>query len=126
MGLFDFLRKRSSPTKPIDDFEVDAVGKAMQKGAVKFTTQGLDKTTVAGKYLVDGIVAGVVSKVTKPDGKVYEIWQGRSREAAMAFLRRIPKSEIPNLYYVIVENPEGAVGKDLNGIFDEDSGADLE
>ena len=30
------------------------------------------------------------------------------------------------LYYVIVENPEGAVGKDLNGIFDEASGADLE
>ena len=57
--------------------------------------------------------------MTGIDNFTYEIYGADSKEAAMRFLERIPTSEIPGQYYVIVETPRGTFGKDIDGIYEE-------
>lgn len=83
------------------------------------------KASVAGDYLVSGIRSDHFAKKRMDDGKVYEVWMGESRSAALTFLRGIPCEKIPGLYYIIVETPDGNFGKDINGMFDEDTGEDI-
>jgi hypothetical protein len=50
----------------------------------------------------------------------YEMYQADSKDAAIRFLRRISTSEIPDQYYVVVETPNCILGKDVDGIYEED------
>lgn len=50
----------------------------------------------------------------------YEIYHADSKHAATCFLQRIPISEIPKQHYVVVETSEGNLGKDIDGIYEED------
>jgi len=67
------------------------------------------------------LITGVKLKGQKRnfDGSTYEVYGCRSRNTALDFLRRIPGGAIPPLYYIIVETPYGNVGKDMDGMFDE-------
>jgi len=68
-------------------------------------------------YKIPGI--NPVSWEEKYDGRRYEVYRGSTRAIALEFLKSIPTTEIPQLFYIIVETPQGNVGKDLKGIFDE-------
>jgi HEAT repeat protein len=52
--------------------------------------------------------------------RVYRVHQGPSRDAALSFLADHPVMRMHE--YVIVETPEGNYGRDISGIFDEESG----
>ncbi len=73
---------------------------------------------------IDYRIAGirVVGLDEKDNGNVYEVYTSHSRATALEYLRAIPLSEFPPLYYVIVETPEGNLGKDLKGMFEESTG----
>ncbi|MFJ8827801.1 hypothetical protein ACIREE_39475 [Streptomyces sp. NPDC102467] len=55
---------------------------------------------------------------------IYHIYRGPDREQALAFLRSTPVAE--PLIYLVVETPQGNVGRDLVCLFDERSGAVIE
>jgi len=74
-------------------------------------------------YVIEGIRCANLDR--KYDGKVYEVYHCQSRSKALEFLRSIPSSQIPPLYYIIVETPQGNLGKDLQVIFDEASGQEI-
>ena len=62
--------------------------------------------------------------VETSDPNRYEIYAARTRSDAIVFLREVEiKTE---RRYVIVETPQGNIGKDLIAIFDEQSGEILE
>lgn len=69
------------------------------------------------KYKIAGITP--VSWEEMMDGRRYEVYRCNTRAVALKFLQSIPTTEIPRLFYIIVETPQGNVGKDLQGIFDE-------
>jgi hypothetical protein len=77
-----------------------------------------------GIYKIPGVAE--TSMEIQPDGKKYEVYTAKSKSLALEFLRGLPTDEIPSLYYVIVETPEGNVGKDLNGMFDEATGKNIQ
>lgn len=58
------------------------------------------------------------------DGNTYEVYTGPSRNRALEFLRGTEVRE--ERKYVIVETPEGSLGKDLIMIFDEVSSQRIE
>lgn len=68
-------------------------------------------------YKIPGV--NPISWEEKTDGRRYEVYRSDTRAKALEFLANIPTAEIPQLFYVIVETPQGNVGKDLQGIFDE-------
>ena len=76
------------------------------------------------KYKIAGITP--VSWEEKYDGRRYEVYRGGTRSVALEFLKSIPTSEIPRLFYIIVETPQGNIGKDLTNIFDEATGSIIE
>ncbi len=82
------------------------------------------KDLKAHAYLINGVDLKGVKRTVR--GCTYEVYGSRSRGTALDFLRRIPSNAIPPLYYVIVETPSGSVGKDANGLFDEDTGSPLD
>lgn len=47
----------------------------------------------------------------------YMNYKAKSEEAALAFLNS--KSVTQNLYYIVVDTPQGAYGKDINGVYKE-------
>jgi hypothetical protein len=49
---------------------------------------------------------------------IYYIYNGPSKDAAIAFLKTIQPPTSHNVYY-IVETPEGNLGKDIDGIYEE-------
>lgn len=57
-------------------------------------------------------------------GGAYHIHRGPNRAEALAFLRQKPVTE--PLVYVVVETPEGNVGRDFIYIFDEPAGTTIE
>lgn len=69
------------------------------------------------KYKIPGV--NPISWEEKTDGRRYEVYRSNTRAKALEFLTNIPTTEIPQLFYIIVETPQGNVGKDLQGIFDE-------
>jgi len=69
------------------------------------------------KYKIAGITP--VSWEEMTDGRTYEVYRSNTRVKALEFLNSIPTAEIPRLFYIIVETPEGNMGKDMQGIFDE-------
>jgi len=71
-------------------------------------------------YRIEGVYAAGIDR--KDTGYVYEVYKCQSYSTALQFLRSIPFSEIPSLYYIIVETPSGNIGKDVEVIFDEASG----
>lgn len=105
MGLFNLFRTGSKRKKPQFVTAEDAP-QVLAKAGFKCYA-----------YIIDGVsVAGIDKKV---NGNVYEVYKSRSRANAMKFLGAIPTSVIPPLHYIIVETPEGNVGKDVRGTFDE-------
>lgn len=62
----------------------------------------------------------------KTNNNIYEVYFAPDKQTALAFLRTIPRNQIPGLYYVIVETPQGNFGKDMDGIFDEQTGQSLD
>lgn len=52
----------------------------------------------------------------------YEIWEAPTKEKGLIFLRSIASFKIPVHYYVIASTPDGSLGKDCNGMFDETTG----
>jgi len=76
------------------------------------------------KYKIAGITP--VSWEEMHDGRRYEVYHGGTRSIALEFLRSIPTSEIPRLFYIIVETLQGNIGKDLKNIFDEVTGNSIE
>jgi hypothetical protein len=54
----------------------------------------------------------------------YDVYEARNRKSALEALRLVEVKE--PLSYVIVETPEGNLGRDLVSIFDEASGATVE
>ena len=75
------------------------------------------------QYKIAGVRASHLQEQT--DGKIYEVYQAESRATALRFLSHIPASEIPPLFYVIAKTPQGNVGRDVNGLFDETTGEDI-
>ncbi len=69
------------------------------------------------KYKIEGITP--VSWEEMTDGRMYEVYRSNTRVKALEFLNSIPTAEIPRLFYIIVETPQGNMGKDMKGIFDE-------
>ena len=69
------------------------------------------------KYKIEGIIP--VSWEEMTDGRMYEVYRSDTRIKALKFLKSIPTEEIPRLFYIIVETPQGNMGKDMQGIFDE-------
>ena len=60
----------------------------------------------------------------KVSGKEYWIFSSDSRETAMAFLRQVT---VPRrLLYVIVETPDGNVGRDCEMLFNESDGSRID
>lgn len=68
-------------------------------------------------YLSAGVEVAGIDK--KDNGWVYEVYTGQSRNSAIAFLQGIPNGCIPEGHYVIVETPQGNLGRDVLGMFDE-------
>jgi hypothetical protein len=62
----------------------------------------------------------------KDNGRMYEVYRADCLATAMRFLRSLPREDIPPRYYVIVETPEGNVGRDLEVIFNEATGDTIE
>lgn len=48
---------------------------------------------------------------------VYEVYTGPDKPSAIAFLK--DKAVTKNLYYVVVDTPEGSFGRDINGLYQE-------
>jgi len=57
-------------------------------------------------------------------GNRYEVYQARNRADALAFLREQVVRE--ERRYIVVETPEGSIGKDLIMIFDEATNTKIE
>jgi len=68
----------------------------------------------------DVLMDRIESSHKGPHQFLYEIYSAESKEAATRFLRRIPTSEIPRQYYVVVETPGGNLGKDTDGIYEDE------
>ena len=75
------------------------------------------------QYKIAGVRASHLQE--QADGKIYEVYRAESRATALRFLSRIPASEIPPLFYVIAKTPQGNVGRDAGGLFDETTGEDI-
>jgi hypothetical protein len=105
MGLFDWFRggKKVSKAQVVSEKDAPVV---LAKAGFKCYA-----------YIIDGVCVAGIDK--KPNGNVYEVYKSGCRATAMKFLSAIPTSAIPPLHYVIVETPEGNVGKDVRGTFDE-------
>lgn len=73
------------------------------------------KQYVQGDVLLDR----VEQRHQGPHDFTYEMYSADSKAAAMRFLERIPTSQIPRQYYVVVETPEGNFGKDVDGVYEE-------
>ena len=69
------------------------------------------------KYKIEGITP--ISWEEMTDGRRYEVYRSNTRAKALEFLTNIPTNEIPPIFYIIVETPQGNVGKDTKGVFDE-------
>jgi hypothetical protein len=52
------------------------------------------------------------------DGRRYEVYRSYTKAMALEFLNNISTTEIPKLSHIIVETPQGNIGKDTEGIFD--------
>ena len=123
MGIFDFLKrpmKQSALTSVSGEYQTRTASRR-QAGVVATNEQARESAREFGflfvDYVIDGIRLAGIDR--KQNGYVYEVYNADSRAQAVQFLRRIPIHEIPYLHYVIVETPEGNVGRDLNGMFDE-------
>jgi len=68
-------------------------------------------------YKIPGV--NPISWEEKTDGRRYEVYRSNTKLKALEFLNSIPTAEIPQLFYIIVETPQGNIGKDTQGIFDE-------
>ncbi|MCH7990583.1 MAG: hypothetical protein IID46_15690 [Planctomycetes bacterium] len=68
-------------------------------------------------HIIAGVEVAGIDK--KNNGQVYEVYKSQTRATAVSFLNAIPKSCISEGHYVIVETPQGNVGKDIMGVFDE-------
>ena len=75
-----------------------------------------------GNHITGGIQA--VSVDDNANG-TYEVYRCSSRATALQFLRSIPQKNIPHEYYVVVQTPDGNLGKDLKGIYDESTGVQI-
>jgi hypothetical protein len=142
MGIFGWLKRsknksqqtsgasleRQEPnrTPPIDRVSFGYKPQTASKEDMKIFVSEEDAKTYLRKtckfidYMIEGIRVVGVDK--KDRGCIYEVYNCNSRTTALQFLSAIPQSEIPPLYYVIVETPFGNLGKDLNGMFDESTG----
>lgn len=69
------------------------------------------------KNMTVGIVP--VSWKEMDDGKRYEVYRSNTKAIALEFLNSISTTEIPKLFHIIVETPQGNVGKNTEGVFDE-------
>ncbi len=117
----DFIsRAEAHRDSPCDQYHPLKVGEHVRLYA---SQADMGKDLKAYPYLIGGVnVKGVKRNI---DGCTYEVYGCRSRDTALDFLRCIPGSAIPPLHYVIVETPCGNVGKDINCLFDEDTGNPL-
>lgn len=105
MGVFDWFGRGQKTKKPQVVSAKDAP-EVLAKAGFKCYA-----------YIIEGVsVAGIDKKL---NGNVYEVYKSDRRATAMSFLNAIPTSALPPLHYVIVETPEGNVGKDVKGTFDE-------
>lgn len=77
-------------------------------------------------YKIPGIRPAPKHLEAKPSGEKYQVYAAESKSLALKFLRGIPTDEIPPLFYIIVETPEGNIGKDMNGMFDEATGKGIQ
>ncbi len=48
---------------------------------------------------------------------VYEVYRGPDRASAIAFLKTKPVDR--KLYYIVVDTPDGSIGRDINGFYQE-------
>ena len=67
----------------------------------------------------DVVISRVERRHQGVNNYVYEMYSANSKEKAMNFLNRIPTSEIPPQFYIVVETPEGEWGKDIDGIYQD-------
>ena len=102
--------------------DVEETPQAGEKGPV-VTVSETDEQFRFRQYKIAGVRASHLQEQT--DGKIYEVYQAESRATALRFLSHIPASEIPPLFYVIAKTPQGNVGRDVNGLFDETTGEDI-
>jgi hypothetical protein len=74
--------------------------------------------------VVSGTPEPSLVEIKTTDSGVYEVYRCASEAEALAFLRRrdVPQER----YYLIVETPVRNLGRDLIGIFDEDTSAQIE
>lgn len=108
-----FLRRPLGDEDEIHLYENDEERKAF-----------LRKTCKAVEYMTSGVIFCCLE--TRDDKFTYEVYKATSSSSALHFLRAIPCSIIPPLYYITVEASGAKLGKDKEGIFDETTGATLE
>jgi hypothetical protein len=126
MGLFKKLfRKEIIKEETPDVSFVDKDYKA-QTVSVPFKNSG-EQSGLRFKFirfLVPDIKMVHIDK--KNNGNIYEVYFAPDYITGVDFLRKIPRNEIPPQYYIIVETPEGNIGKDIDGIFNESTGNAIE
>ena len=68
-------------------------------------------------YIIAGVEVAGIDK--KTNGRIYEVYRSQSRSTALSYLNGIPGGVIPESHYVVVETPQGNVGRDIAGLYDE-------
>ena len=107
--MFDWLMgKKTTASKRLPTQHVDAKDAPRELAKAGFKCYA---------YITAGVEVAGIDK--KDNGMVYEVYRSQRRSTALSFLNAIPAGKIPDLHYVIVETPEGNVGKDVRGVFDE-------
>jgi hypothetical protein len=106
--MFGWLKKKSTASKQLPAQHVSAKDAPRVLAANGFKCYG---------YITAGVEVAGFDK--KDNGNVYEVYRSQSRATALSFLNAIPQGVLPERHYVIVETPQGNVGKDMLGVFDE-------
>jgi hypothetical protein len=87
-------------------------------GGVLFKSQKPTKTQKTDEFEMDDDDDEVTFVRNEQMGNAYyEIYSGKSKKSALAFLGNNPVNE--SFFYRIVETPEGNYGRDINGVYQE-------
>ena len=89
-----------------------SIAETLESLALIQKTQGIEHSDVTFK-----------ERITNDNG-IYDVYHGPSRCNALRFLRLMPVMQ--EGVYLVVETPEGNVGKDLISIFNENTGENIE
>jgi hypothetical protein len=107
-SMFGWMKKKTTASKQLPAQQVSA------KDAPRVLAQNGFKCY---GYIIAGVEVAGIDK--KDNGNVYEVYRSQNRATALSFLNAIPQGVLPERHYVIVETPQGNVGKDMLGVFDE-------